>query len=254
MSLVFGAVSSDRVDHGSALQLTESFTVIQWQYCTSDTGAQNMWWQTAGATRHNLERKFQDTNDYSVLLRYNSVSASFDTTGVERPLNAWKFIAVTNLAADGGPRLYHGSLTANAVEASYSSRVGGSGTFETPSGNFLVGNSSALTEAFVGRIGVTLVWPATTLTLVQIIDQQWHPHVTAGCKLFVHYGFNGTSTQLDWSGTGNAGTVTGATVANHIPLIAPFGSDSVNLRVLQAAPFLPKSVLINQTINRASTY
>jgi len=63
------------------------------------------------------------------------------------------------------------------------------------------------------------------LSLGEIRSLQFHPRVLSGCVLYSHYGFNGTGTQPDWSGKGNSGTVTGATVSNHVPLGSPFGFD-----------------------------
>jgi hypothetical protein len=51
------------------------------------------------------------------------------------------------------------------------------------------------------------------------------PRPIAGCVGFWHLGANGVGTQPDWSGNANAGTVTGATVSDHVPLGPWFGYD-----------------------------
>ena len=58
----------------------------------------------------------------------------------------------------------------------------------------------------------------TDLALAEIQRQQFRPHPLASTLVFCMLGYAGTGTQPDWSGNGNNGTVTGATVADHVPL------------------------------------
>jgi hypothetical protein len=45
------------------------------------------------------------------------------------------------------------------------------------------------------------------------------------CKLWIECGYYGTGIHADWSGNGNNGTVTSATVADHPALPPPLGFD-----------------------------
>lgn len=230
MALTFGGATSDRVDHGTGVSFGASaLSVLIWNYPTSNTGPQNLWWHSvvgSSTLRHSLERRFGDVDDYEVTVARVTTNGACITTGVNRPLNAWKFTAVTFADGDGGPRVFHGSLTAAAVEASYSSRSEGSGGVLDGSGAAMyVGNRAAFDEAFVGRIAVVQVFDRQ-LSLAEIISHQWRPRKESGCVLLAHYGFNGTSTQPDWSGRGNSGTVTGGAVAAHVPLGSVF-ADSI---------------------------
>lgn len=217
MSLVFGAASTDRVALGTGISLTE-FTWLLWYYPTSNTGPQNLMWKTTASGRHNIERKFGDVDDFEVQVQRATTIGTCATTGVDRPLNAWKFLAVTVLDADGGPRVFHGSLTALAVEASYSSRAEGTGAIESGSGlSMSLGNGPTWNEPLIGRIGAVAVINRK-LSLGEIQSWQYRPRMIAGCVGFWRLGWNGTGSQPDWSGTGNAGTVTGATVGDDVPL------------------------------------
>ena len=89
-------------------------------------------------------------------------------------------------------------------------------------GNAYVGNSPGFVDAFVGRIGFFGVWNRA-MPLGEIVSHQWCPRKTSGCDALYHLGFNGVAAQPDWSGSGNTGTVTGATVSDHVPLSSPFG-------------------------------
>ena len=61
----------------------------------------------------------------------------------------------------------------------------------------------------------------------EIVSLQFNPRVVSGTKVFMPLGWNGTGTQPDLSGNGNSGTVTGATVAAHVPLRPLFGVHTV---------------------------
>ena len=221
MSLSTGTATSDRIDHGAGFLLPETFTTLMWTYPTADTGPHCLWWQSTPGVRHNFERKFGDTDDYSVLVDYATTLASCDTTGVDRPLNAWKFLAVTNLSvADGGPRVYHGNLTTPAVQASYSARAAGSGAFVAGTGSFIVGNVAGLNEAFIGRFRNLMVFNRV-LTLAEIILMQFDPQLSPGLKIYSEYGFNGPGQQADLSGNRNSGTQTGCFVSQH-PYANPY--------------------------------
>ena len=141
-------------------------------------------------------------------------------------LNAWNYVAIS-YDESAGPLLYFGNLTTIVAQPSYSAGpvVGSGATSSDAIGNLLIGArsfSQAAGSGFQGRIAFGGVWNRV-LSLGEIKEQQFHPHVTSGCVLFSHLGYAGAvSTQPDWSGNGNAGTITGATQAAHVPLGLPF--------------------------------
>ena len=101
----------------------------------------------------------------------------------------------------------------------------------------------------LGRMGFFHVI-SSELTLNQIIAQQYRPHVRSDSQVFMHLGFNGTGTQPDLTGKGNNGTVTGAVVADHVPLGPPFGFDIPWAPVAVAAAagsFPPRRSFMNRS-------
>jgi hypothetical protein len=155
--------------------------------------------------------------------------------------NKWYFVALmvdTALAANQQCNLYVGDLTTLATEVTYTKTGDGSGAF---------GDNSAVAETLANRLSPSSnrAFPGDiavaahvndALSLSQIQSLQFNPRVVPNTDYFFHFGFNGTGTQADWSGNGNSGTVTGATVADHVPLPPPFGFDSPYSSFAAGAP------------------
>lgn len=144
--------------------------------------------------------------------------------------NAWQFFgfAANSAGAATDQKIFYGTLSAAVAEVgSYASQSVGSGAVVADAAyNQGIGNGIPA-QAFWGS-SMRIAWVGQwnrVLTLGEIQAQQFRPHVTAGCVGFYHLGFAGTGTQPDWSGNGNAGTVTGAAVADHVPLGPLFGFD-----------------------------
>jgi hypothetical protein len=210
-------------DHGtdSTLDNLVPITVCSWVYPTTfdsnfrriaikRVDGTNEWdFQISGA----LSGAFAFTRRYSVANAIATSAASTLTT------NTWSFVCA---GFDGtlAPKLYHGTLTTPVAEVSYN------GTPTAPSGTngddsagpLVVGHRPGLANSNVlGRIAWVGVWNET-LTLGQLRAQQFRPRKTATSKLFVHYGYNGTGTQTDWSGLKHHGTLTGGAIGAHVPL------------------------------------
>ncbi len=136
--------------------------------------------------------------------------------------NTWGCAAATWDITNGGPKIYYGTLTATLADVS-ASPANGSGAQNDDSGRNVIvgaqddGSLGYVATAYYGSIAVAMVWNRV-LSLAELRAQQFYPHPTAGCVLFTHLGYNGTGTQVDLSGNGNNGTVSGATVADHVPL------------------------------------
>lgn len=136
--------------------------------------------------------------------------------------SAWNFIAANDGGAGVAPHVYKGSLTARAAEITYGTQITPAGTLTSESNAAIwVGNRElGANNPFGGRIAWIGIWNRV-LSLNELIEQQFRPRVTSGCKLFMHPGYAGTGTQPDWSGNANNGTVTGSAVSAHVPL-GPF--------------------------------
>jgi hypothetical protein len=88
----------------------------------------------------------------------------------------------------------------------------GSGAEATEAtGNLMVGNNTTPDNPPDCKIHAAMVFNRA-LSLGEVEAQRTKPHVLSdgSCKLFTIYGQAGTGSQLDLSGNGNNGTVTGA--------------------------------------------
>ena len=224
MSLLFDN-SAEQVAH-SAPQLTDPFTVVSWVRPTNvDANLRHLGGQEQSSGRirfltsdsSGAGRLRLTVNNSGLLLDYVSVDSVLS-------VNAWQFIGyVCDIASAQDGKIYHGDLSTLVTEVSYAVETDAGGTFNATSGDMIFGRDSNASLPFLGDIAIVMVWPGTALTLGQIQAQQFRPHITPGCEIFSHYGYNGVGAQPDWSGNGNSGTVTGATVSDHVPLGPPFG-------------------------------
>ena len=234
MSLNLSDNSTDRINHqsGTSLDSLSTGTYIAWINVRDvantfrDFGSKgvNVQFFRRGVDGTRLACFFARATDGQVV----DIGTGNITTG-------WNFIAFTwDLA--GTPAAYWGNLSTLVTDKSFGTN-NGSGAKEDDSGDdFLVGNGASISTAAPYDFAWVGVWNRQ-LTLGEIVRQHFlRPHKTNGNVLFTHYGFNGVGTQADWSGNGNNGTVTGATVAAHVPLGPPFGLDAFSMLVPTAAP------------------
>ena len=223
MALTFGAATSDRVTLSAGLNNEHAFSVLAWVYKTADTNGRRIWHKGSGNLKTFFLHFAAGGNDFAVFVaRATTSSDTISVTGV-LPDNEWSCVACTYDESDGG-RLFKGSLTATIAEVSYSSRIVGSGTSSDDSGTaHIVGNDSTNVQAFPGRIA-RLAHFKRRMTAQEIIAWQFRPYTDADADIYMDLGYTGTSTQpnLTSLGTGINGTVTGATVSDHVPLPPPF--------------------------------
>lgn len=231
MSLRFTA-STNLVNFGSGASLDgldNGGTWLGWYYPTALAGDRTYFYKTNSSY---VGMGFKPPGANTAGLRFDQSRATTDlriqTLDTVVTLNAWNFVAAVwdPSATDADQFLYVGSLSALATEVStYSHRTVGSGSVSsTASDSLSIGNVVANAQAFLGWVG-DVAWVGawnTQLSLGQIRALQFRPVATSGCVLSCWLGFNGTSTQPDWSGNGNAGSVTGATApGTNVPLPRP---------------------------------
>jgi len=232
MSLLFSATSHRvNVGSGATLDNVNAGTLIFLAFPTSTTtdgrlyqkglfGAGNSLGVSYGSGAANLS-VFRDRP--SVGLAATALLADFANFAV----NTWLWFAFVwdTAGAAGDQRLYIGSLSAPFAEPSaYSARNAGSGT---PGDNSAVdgflGNNSNLNVGFPGRIARAIHYNVP-LTLGQLLAIQFGFARFPGLIGHWELGYNGVGLQPDLSGNFNAGTVTGATVAQHAPVRSAFGA------------------------------
>ena len=136
-------------------------------------------------------------------------------------INQWLFLAYTwdESGSTEGQRLFQGTLRKPVVEHpqdAYVSQTAGSGsTQDDSSGDLHIGSISVDGYQMDGLIAYAGIWDRC-LTEKELQAQQYNPHPTSGCLglwEFLH-----PTTIADFSGNGNTATVTGATLAAHVPL------------------------------------
>ena len=230
MALDFTA-ASDRVSIAADASINNlsAFTCLIWFYTDSSASDAQVYFRKGeNPSRVTLERLSGDADDFEGQVRHATTHATTRTTGVNKPINTHFFTAMTfgDAQATNRIRIYTATLGNIVVEASYSTQTDGVGSQNDDSSYPLIlGNQSNFNERLLGRMAFYHL-VSSELTLSEIIEQQYHPHVRSDSQVFMHLGFNGTGTQPDWSGNGNSGTVTGTVVADHVPLGPPFGFDT----------------------------
>lgn len=228
MSLLF-AGNGDRVDY--TIGNITAGTLAGWFYITDDTQRQGFY-QYGSTDEWGLEWRADVAND--VFQGYAFCGTTYSnfyanaTSFAVYALNKWLFIAIvfqrTSPAATDN-KLYMGDLTTVLAEpSSYATQTAGTGTPGTGAATMRLGNAiAATTREFRGRIAWFGRW-SRILTLAELTDQQFRPHVTSGCQIFSWVGFNGATNVPDWSGSVATGAVTGATLTpDHVPLGPSYG-------------------------------
>lgn len=258
MSLVFAA-GANVVDFGNSAAI-QSFaanagTIIVWVFPTDISG------NTSFVRKSAANYTF---NAGATTLQMNIPRASTGllarVTTPNFPLyviNTWVYVAATYDVAgiDTDQKLFFGNLTNQVAEVStYTSQQVGSGLVTDTSGsNLTVGNGLSNTVPFLGNYALVACWNRR-LSLNELIQQQFRPYPSSGCILFSHLGFGvGTGTQWDLSGSGNVGTVTGASVADHVPIASMIidGSEELYKAIpsIITPPFTIQPQVIRQTWN-----
>lgn len=233
MSLLFGGASSDRVNCGSGASLDDILvgTILAWVYPTNvNMGGKYILakpFETGATGGLSFQIGVSFNGDLLIKRRKTSGNLLCNSSTGYVTTNTWQFLGGTwnNSGTSTDQHLYRGLLTTNVTECSSyapgSPNVGGGTNISDASKDLYIGNGSAdaatWSNSFVGSIAWVGMWNRQ-LSLAEILTQQYRPRKTSGCVLFMHLGFNGTGSQIDLSGNGNNGTVTGATLAAHVPI------------------------------------
>jgi len=230
VSLLFANGSTDRVNHGQSASIDDlvasGVSILAWVYRVGSGANQHLFSMDGpGATNAGILMLASDA--LRVLVRRATADADYISDTGFVPANAWAFLAATfDSGASPTVHIYKGSLSALAAEVSYASTADGSGAVVADNANDKwVGNiERANTNPFEGRVA-RLGYFNAPLSLAAIQRLQfamagvWQG---AGARLLAEY--HGSGTQPDYSGNDNAGAVTGATAADHVPLGPAWGA------------------------------
>lgn len=227
MARTFGAVNSDRIDCGTSASLTDlaAGSYLFWVNPTNvATTPQKRFLQKGllATGYHYMAPGDTASGDVILIVRRSTQDLLALSTGGAITTNAWQFVAGT-FDANGtntDQHIYVGTLSALATEVGgYTMQRVGSGSLVSNAGHDqFIGNDENLTHAMIGAMAWVGIWNRV-LSLGEIRAQQFRPHVTSGCVLFLP--LRGFATEVDLSGNGNHGTVTGTTISAHVPLPKP---------------------------------
>ena len=242
MSLLFVAGSGDRVACGTnaAIGNLNPYTVLTWVYPTSLVNLRRIYNKGIGVnTAHGLALTGTAGNIDFVRSR---ATTDIGLTSSNTPLsvvNKWYFIAITiDTATVPIGHMYVGTQSAMLKEVTYTAQTDGAGTIYDDTANALtLGNrfSATFNNGFPGRIGYFSLW-SRTMSYGEMDDQRMNPRIARNCRFFMHLGTNGLGLQQDRSGYANNGTVTSATIAPHMNLIAPVSGQKRDVYYLIPAP------------------
>lgn len=255
MSLLFnGGTDHVLIATNASNQDLSSVTVMMWIKFTSITQDDRLW--TKNAYTKFLAVGYNVANQ--IYWNVGRATTASDAASAQGNLATatWYCIGLTYDEANGC-KIYRGSLASAIAEETYDTSFPkvGSGTTDADegggNGGISIGDQGDAL-AFHGNIAV-VAYLSKVLTLGEMKAWQYSPKVTAETVAFHHLGYAGTSTQPDWSGHSASGTVTGATVAVHVPLRPPFGGSS-GWRGQRLIGLKPRLVSVRQAVQRAANW
>jgi hypothetical protein len=256
MALDFTGSDNDHVDHGSAASLDDltTWTKIFWLYLdTWDNFTQVFHKGRSGDEDKSWVLDNLITDGFSLIVRRAGVNDTLATGNTGLATGKWLYVAATyDSGSASGTHLtyFQGDLATIASQQAQ----GGTGTLGVADATQTLrvgGNNNS--DSIDGKIAWFGHWNRV-LTLGELKHQQFRPHVTSGCVVFTHYGYNGTGTQPDWSGNGNSGAVTTATYSAHVPLGLHFGFDDVKPNYIVTPPAGNAGIMTTNTGYWGATY
>lgn len=246
MSLLITTAATDQVDCGNASDINDvaEGTKIFWCYWPASLVLDGRFFEKGDFGVHGVSQFF--TIDDARLMfewsgtAYTVIRASFSAFPVYAT-GKWLYVALQwkNSGVDSDQKIFMGDLRTPIAEASsYTTQTVGSGHNSDAGVTLVLGNNVAHNRVLKARMAHYSFWNYR-LSLGELKQQQFMPRVRAGCLDFKHLGFNGLGSQADYTGKGHAGTVTGCSVADHVPLPDPFGPHQHSF----PSPYVPGGAL-----------
>lgn len=244
MSIRYGPTNSDRLVIPAATNINDlkAWTHLVW--CRPTVFNAFRIWSKQSTS---LQRHAGLISGTSGFLSHDVQRATTDgalTTSTPLILELWQCIAFTYDETDG-PRVFVGSQDRAMTEALYSSRtVGTGGTEADAAAPLFFANRDTLASAFNGQIDEQAHF-ARRMKIHEI--QQWadDPY-PSGAAVHIIHGENGVGTQIDRSGNGNHGTITGPTVTS----LDRLPSGIISRRRWWASVAAPGGVVVNPMTGR----
>jgi len=242
MSLTFGGATSDRVvvTAATSINTLSAWTWYGWYYPTTLTAGRKIMQKADPSSPFGgRDIRVVASNFIRCDVTRATTASQYITNSNALSTNKWWFIAVTYDEAAGAGEVFNvyvGDLSTLVTESTYGTVQNGSGaTTSDALGDLRIGNSTTAAQAWQGRIGPCAHFNRV-MTLGEIQSHQFNPRVASGCVGLWNLGDNGTGTQTDFSGNGNAGTVTGATQSDNPPLMRRWGRKVMQALYAVTAP------------------
>jgi hypothetical protein len=221
-SLNFSGAATDRVDVGTdaSLDNLNTGTILVWAYATSIRSTDRF--MNKGASGNINSFVLNGTSGALQHAKQGTSSCTKITSTTPFAANQWNFVAVAYQFGTTNGGIYHGTLTTTATLQALATNNTGATVGDDGASNYFIGGNSTANN-FTGRIA-RIQHFNVLLTAAQITALQFNPRVNlAGCVLWIELGIDGVGTQPNLCGnSANNGTVTGATVGDHVPLGAWF--------------------------------
>lgn len=244
MSLSFAQATTNKVTVTNPLTFGSgtAFTYIQWVKQRAVPA------NSQGTSKGGCDLFVFSSNWFTEVPRATTTSYTLYTDASVFPtLNEWVFLASRYNETDGVD-WYRGTLTSAPVLLSGTKTLGAGATSANTS-DLWIGNRNATSSLSAAHdIGQCELINAS-LSLDEIV-QQWSRWTNLSSTVMnLRLGENGTGTQPDYSGNGNAGTITGATLSDNPPISRPWGRQIVfGATAIPAVTFLPAWARANNLI------
>jgi hypothetical protein len=213
--------TAHRVNLTAGLGCPSAFSIMAWIHPTTITTLRRLWiWYGNDGIAYNHELYWASSTALEFrVIRAGGISIAPAATGTFST-NKWWFVGATYDDTDG-PRMFLGDLTTPLTEVAYNgSRTVSSGAIRnTGETGHIIANAGTST-AFQGRVA-NMVRAQRRMELEELRAQQWGFSPEADWDMYFELGYQGIGTQpnLTTLGNGKNGTVTSATVGDHVPLM-----------------------------------
>lgn len=235
----------DRVDVGTPSGVTfdadDSWTFMahfRVESLADDRTIVAKWDNTTAQRRQFHLRVDHDTSNQEIEVRMDNVNKITGSSSINTDI--WYFVAVLNNGGTNTLWLYSYTMDGTAIDN------GTTGTSADPTGQnnvepVLLGSRDTSQDQMVGDIANAIYIAALIDPDEEVKAFMWRPQMTAAylqrdydVKFYLPLGFG--SPEADWSGTGNTGTVTGATIGENPPVGTWFGGNNELYEGGAAAP------------------
>lgn len=243
MSLRLGGAITDRINIGSGVSIDNlnPMTILAWVYPTTLTTNRTIYFKGPSGSSRRLLRLADTAGNIQYAVIRASLTNYVTNSAPLANLDRWYLVAATfdsTAAAGEIVNIYVGTEKALASEATYGTATDGSGAVTDDAADDAIwGNVATLDLSWQGLLGYGAVFNLV-LPPAEIHRWQGRSAPRAGCRDFHKFGgVLGAGRQLDESGYGNHGVVTGAVPSFLMPRL------SGNLSELSIPASLTKSWL-----------